>query len=141
VLARSQDTSAKAVAALRSGNTTLAILCDLGSRHGATVTVPFFGIPARLVRGPALLAILGRAPLVPFVTFECDGNDHIQMGPVMSAALRPGESLAEGVRRLTEMLALLMERWIRQAPVQWRFLPTAAVYLDASVQEDRHHAQ
>ena len=141
VLARSQDTSAKAVAALRSGNTTLAILCDLGSRHGATVTVPFFGIPARLVRGPALLAILGRAPLVPFVTFERDGSDHIQMGPVMSAALQPGESLAEGVRRLTEMLALVMERWIRQAPVQWRFLPTAGLYLDAPVQEERHHAQ
>ena len=59
----------------------------------------------------------------------------------MSAALQPGESLAEGVRRLTEMLALVMERWIRQAPVQWRFLPTAGLYLDAPVQEERHHAQ
>ena len=141
VLARSPDTSAKAVAALRSGNATLAILCDLGSRHGETVTVPFFGIPARLVRGPALFAILGRAPLVPFVTFERDGRDHIQMAPVIPAALQPGESLAEGVRRLTEMLALVMERWIRQAPGQWRFLPTAAMYLDAPVQEEGHHAQ
>lgn len=141
VLARSQDTSAKAVAALRSGRATLAILCDLGSRHGETVTVPFFGVPGRLVRGPALLAILGRAPLVPFVTFERDGSDHIQMAPVIPAALQPGESLAEGVRRLTEMLALVMERWIRQAPVQWRFLSTAAMYLDAPVEEDRHHAQ
>lgn len=141
VLARSQDTSAKAVAALRAGNTTLAILCDLASRHGETVSVPFFGLPARLVRGPALLAILGRAPLVPFVTFERDGSDYIQMAPVMPAVLQPGESLAEGVRRLTEMLALVMERWIRQAPVQWRFLPAAAMYFDAPVQEERHHAQ
>ena len=80
-------------------------------------------------------------PLVPFVTFERDGRDHIQMAPVIPAALQPGESLAEGVRRLTEMLALVMERWIRQAPGQWRFLPTAAMYLDAPVQEEGHHAQ
>ena len=140
VLTRTPSTSAKAVAALRSGHATLAILCDLSSRHGETVTVPFFGVPARLVRGPALLAILGRAPLVPFVTFEHNGRDHLQMAPVLPTALQPGESLAEGVMRLTGMLAEVMERWIRQAPGQWRFLPAAAMYLAAPVQEEHPHA-
>lgn len=136
VLPRTPSTSAKAVAALRAGNTTLAILCDLSASHGDTVTVAFFGFPARLVRGPALLAILGRAPLIPFVTFERNGRDFIHMAPEMPGALQPGESLAEGVRRLTGMLVALMERWIRLAPTQWRFLPAAAMYLAAPVKAE-----
>jgi len=139
VLPRAQGTSAAAVAALRAGHATLAILCDLGGRFGETVTVPFFGVQASLVRGPALLAILGRAPLVPFVTFERNGHEHIHMAPVMPGTLLPGESLAEGVARLTGMLAVLMERWIRLAPTQWRFLPTAAMYLGAPVHAESAH--
>lgn len=141
VLPRAATSASTIVAALRAGHTTLAILADLGDRFGDTETVPFFGFPAQLVRGPALLAILGRAPLVPFVCFECEGRDHIHMAPVISARLQPGESLAQGVLRVTCLLAAQMESWIRIAPTQWRFLPTASMFFAASMQEDPVHAQ
>lgn len=136
VLPRTATSATAVVAALRGGRTTLAILADLGDRFGDAETVPFFGFPARLVRGPALLAILGRAPLVPFVAFEQDGSDHIRMAPVISAELEQGESLAQGVRRLTCLLAIQMESWIRMAPAQWRFLPAAGMFFNVPVSGD-----
>ncbi len=136
VLGRGLDSTAGIVAALRSGATTLAILCDLGPRFGATEAVTLFGQPSRLVRGPALLAILGRAPLVPFVTLSRNGRDCILMAPVIMPQLLAGETLAHGVQRITATLAQCIERWVRMAPEQWRFLPGAGMFLSAAAGHD-----
>jgi hypothetical protein len=130
VLGRGLETTASVVAALRGGDTTLAILCDLGPRFGATEDVTLFGQPSRLVRGPALLAILGRAPLVPFVTLTRGGRDCIVMAPVIAPQLQSGETLAHGVQRITATLARCIEHWVRMAPEQWRFLPGAGMFLN-----------
>lgn len=140
VLPGSAAAATAIVAALREGKTTLAILCDLGHRFGETEPVQLFGLPAQLVRGPALFAILGRAPLVPFVTFQCNGRDHIRMAPIIPGTLRAGESLAQGVQRLTSLLAAHVEEWVRLAPTQWRFLPHAAMYFSASMTGEPGHA-
>lgn len=134
VLSRSSHTPGAVVKALREGYTTLAVFCDLGSQHGDTVEVPFFGMAARMVRGPALLAMAGAAPIVPFVTYEEDGRDSIFMEAVIPTALRPGETVAQGAARLTRTLAQLVERWVRRAPAQWRFLPSSAMYFNAPPQ-------
>lgn len=136
VLGRGLDSTAGIVAALRGGATTLAILCDLGPRFGATEAVTLFGQPSRLVRGPALLAILGRAPLVPFVTLSQGGRDCILMAPVIAPQLLTGETLAQGVQRITATLAQCIERWVRLAPEQWRFLPGAGMYLSVAAGHD-----
>ncbi len=130
VRGRGLDTTAGVVAALRGGDTTLAILCDLGPRFGETVEVTLFGQPSRLVQGPALLALLGRAPLVPFVTLSRDGRDCILMAPVIVPQLQPGETLVQGVQRITAMLARHLEQWVRMAPEQWRFLPGVGMFLN-----------
>jgi len=131
VLGRGLDSTAGIVAALRGGATTLAILCDLGPRFGATEAVTLFGQPSQLVRGPALFALLGRAPLVPFVTLSRDGRDSILMAPVILPQLLAGETLAQGVQRITALLAQCIERWVRMAPEQWRFLPGVGMFLRA----------
>ncbi len=136
VLGRALDSTAGIVAALRGGATTLAILCDLGPRFGATEAVTLFGQPSQLVRGPALLALLGRAPLVPFVTLSRDGRDCILMAPVIMPQLLAGETLAQGVQRITATLAQCIERWVRLAPEQWRFLPGAGMYLSVAAGHD-----
>jgi lauroyl/myristoyl acyltransferase len=134
---RELQTPGRVVAALRGGKTTLAVLCDLGPRFGATETVTLFGCPARLVRGPALLALLGGAPLLPFVMLSRGGQDCLLMAPAIWPRLQSGETLAEGVRRITSLLAAHLERWVRMAPEQWRFLPSVGMYLQAPAEEAR----
>jgi len=135
VQGRELQTPGRVVAALRGGKTTLAVLCDLGPRFGVTETVTLFGYPARLVRGPALLALLGRAPLLPFVMLSRGSQDSLFMAPAILPHLKSGETLAEGVRRITALLAAHLERWVRMAPEQWRFLPSAGMYLQAGATE------
>jgi hypothetical protein len=138
VLSRQDDTPAAVVAALRGGATTLAILCDLGPRFGDTEAVSLLGFPAHLVRGPALLAVLGKAPLLPFVMLSRGGRDFLIMAPAISPGLQEGETLAEAVRRITAMLAQCVDSWVRMAPEQWRFLPVAGMFLNAPG-EAAHH--
>jgi hypothetical protein len=135
---RELETPGRVVAALRGGKTTLAVLCDLGPRFGATEKVTLFGYPARLVRGPALLALLGEAPLLPFVMLSRGGRDCLLMAPAILPRLLSGETLPEGVQRITSLLALHLERWVRMAPEQWRFLPSAGMFLQEPAAGARH---
>lgn len=128
VLRHGVDAPLEAVAGLRKGDRSLGVLFDLRDDFGATTEVMFFGCRARLVKGPALLAIAGRAPIIPFVTWESAGVDVIEMEDVIDARLLYGESVAMAATRLTQRLALLAERWIRRAPAQWKYLPALPGY-------------
>jgi lauroyl/myristoyl acyltransferase len=110
------------VAALRKGNHTLTALFDLQEVFGETVAVSFFGRPARLVKGPAELAILGRAVILPFVTFKSGSRQVIEMAPLLDTRLHPAESLSDAVQRVTQLLARHAEQWIRRCPAQWQYL-------------------
>ncbi len=110
------------VSALRSGGHILSMLCDLKDDFGASTTVSFFGSPCRFVKGPAQLAIMGRAPIIPFVTFEQDGVDIIDMDELIDTSLLDGESLTDATRRITQRLIVLAEKWIRANPAQWKYL-------------------
>lgn len=119
------------VSALRAGGHTLSVLFDLGSDFGETTEVRFFGHRARFVRGPAELAILGRARIYPFVCFSDAGRDYIRMEQAIVPAIRSGESLSDAVNRLTQSLADMAERWIRQHPAQWKYLDRLPAWLQA----------
>lgn len=124
VLRHGVDDPLEAVAGLRRGDCSLGVLFDLGDDFGATTEVLFFGRNARLVKGPALLAIAGRAPIIPFVTWENAGVDMIEMDELIDVRVLQGESVATAAGRITQRLALLAERWIRRAPAQWKYLPS-----------------
>ncbi len=64
---------AQAVRALRKGDIVV-VLYDLPRRFGRTVEVGFFGRRAHVVRGPAELAVLGHADVLPLFThYDADG--------------------------------------------------------------------
>src|SRR5690554_5274834 len=121
---------ASIVAALRQGNHTLTALFDLSSAFGETAPVTFFGQPARFVRGPAQLAIMGRAVIVPFVTYEHKGQQVIEMEAMIAASRRPDESLVTAATRVTQQLVKLAERWISQRPEQWKYLDKTMSYFE-----------
>jgi lauroyl/myristoyl acyltransferase len=130
VLLHGQYDPVQIVARLRQGNHTLNILYDLGDDFGETTEVDFFGCRARFVKGPALLAIMGKARILPFVTFEEYGSSFIEMQAEIDATPAHGERLDIACQRITQQLARLAEAWIRRHPEQWKFLPELPRYLD-----------
>ncbi|MDO9319423.1 MAG: hypothetical protein Q7V56_14645 [Gammaproteobacteria bacterium] len=132
VLRHGVDAPLEAVAGLRKGDRSLGVLFDLRDDFGTTTEVMFFGCRARLVKGPALLAIAGRAPIIPFVTWESAGVDVIEMEDLIDTRVLQGESVAMAATRITQRLALLAERWIRRAPAQWKYLPSLPGYCHRS---------
>lgn len=120
------------VSALRRGGLTLATLFDLRGDFGSTVAVEFFGRPARFVKGPAQLAIMGRSPIFVFVCHEHQGRNCIEMAPQIDTRLMPGESLHQGTVRVTQILVKLAESWIRRCPAQWKYLNVLPAYFEAA---------
>lgn len=128
VLRHGQNDPVAIVGALRQGNVTLATLFDLKAEFGATATVKFFDQRASFVKGPAQLAIMGRAPILPFVTWEENGVNHLEMESAIDTQPRTGESLHEATTRITQQLVTLAEKWIRRSPAQWKYLTSLPGY-------------
>lgn len=118
------------VCGLRQGSTSLVILFDLNADFGETVEVEFFGRKAHFVKGPAQLAILGRAQILPFVTYEDGGRDVIEMEALIHPNVMPGETLSDAVTRITQILVSHAERWIKHRPAQWRYLDSIFSFID-----------
>lgn len=127
-----QHQPAAIVGALRRGRHTLATLFDLKDDFGSTVVVNFFGHRARFVKGPVQLAILGRSRIFPFVCFDDQGKNCIEMAAVIDTRLQPGESLHHGTVRITQALVTLAEGWIRRHPAQWKYLPMLPAYFETA---------
>jgi lauroyl/myristoyl acyltransferase len=118
------------VSALRSGGHILSMLFDLKDDFGASTKVSFFGFPARFVKGPAQLAVMGGVPIIPFVTYEQDGVDVIDMDELIDTSVLSGESLADAMQRITQRLIALAEKWIRANPSQWKYLLSIFSYFE-----------
>lgn len=125
----------KLVGQLRQGGHTLTILADLKEDFGQTTEVTFFGHTATLVKGPAQLALAGRARIFPFVTYQSGQKQHIEFADPVSPELLKGEAMPDAVNRITQRLALLAEKWIRRSPEQWKFVSTLPGYF---VTEETH---
>lgn len=133
VVRHGTDNPIRVVSALRRGNHTLMALFDLREDFGRTTEVTFFGRPARFVRGPAQLAIMGRAAILPFVTYESGRQSMIEMAPLIDPEPLAGETLHDASNRITQLLVNLAERWIRRSPEQWKYLNSTTAYFVTGV--------
>ena len=103
------------LARLLRENHVVALLCDrnIGNRG---VSVDFFGEPASLPAGPALLARTTGASLVPCAVYTAEVGWRCRVGPPMDVAAKGG---AAGIRETTALLAKELERCIAGAPTDW----------------------
>ncbi len=103
-------------AALRRGEP-VALIVDRDVT-GSGVQVPFFGAPARLPSGPALLALRSQAPILPAAAIR---RADARFEGVIEAPIpisRSGDVRADVVR-ITEAIAARLEYYIRRHPEQW----------------------
>lgn len=131
VLRHGQYNPISIVSALRRGNHTLAVLFDLREEFGETIAATFFGHRARFVKGPAQLAIMGKAPILPFITFESNNKSYIEMESIIETHLLPTESLQCATSRITQQLVFMAEKWISRTPAQWKYLNSISAYFEA----------
>ena len=87
------------------------------SRSG--IEVEFFGAPARMPAGPALLAIRTQAPLITAFVSYTDGGVHIDFKSVM---LPSSGSEREMDQEIVQMTAVHFEDGISQQPKDWHML-------------------
>jgi Bacterial lipid A biosynthesis acyltransferase len=141
VLRRGNRSVATAIRQLRDG-AIVVVLFDLPARYGRTVGVDWFGRAARVVRGPAELAVIGAADVLPlFCHYDPGGASIAQVLPIIASltAEVPTTLTAEVPRTLpvavprtlpvaqrdarvaaiTQRLCTLAEQQIRRHPGQW----------------------
>lgn len=95
----------------------VALLCDRDVT-GSGIDVEFFGEPASIPSGPALLAIRSGAPILPVAAYFRRGRGHhIVIGPPI--AVPEKGRLASRVQATTEAIAGALEELIKRAPAQW----------------------
>lgn len=107
------------IRALKAGGIVTLYVDQDARRHG--VFVPFLGLPASTIRGPAILSLKTGAPIVGYaVTRQGDGRSLVQIEEpfVADPALPTDEAVLQATRRLTEAL----ERRILAAPEQWMWI-------------------
>ena len=85
---------------------------------GSGVLVPFFGAPARLPSGPALLALRTGAPILPAVAVRRRDDHFAGLIEAPIPAERTGDTRAD-VERITGAIAARLEYYIGRHPEQW----------------------
>ena len=98
------------------------------SRSG--IEVNFFGGPARMPAGPALLALRTKAPLITAFVSYTDTGIHIEFNTVVL----PGSgSEKEMVQEIVQITAQQFESGIAQAPQDWHMLQR--IWVDGDFKE------
>ena len=115
------------------------MLYDVPSRFGRAVSIEFFDRSANVVCGPAELAVLGRADIVPIFThYDDSGASRVEAMPVLPArSLRQESKAARDARvvAITQRLWSLAEQQIRRYPAQWAHW----LWIRELVTSPRHH--
>lgn len=119
VLRSGRGAAVAAVRELKRGNA-LIVLFDLPERFGPTVEVEFFGRAVHVVRGPAELAVLGDADVLPLFTHydEC-GVSVARAMPVIAATQTPRAQRERRIRAITQRLWRYADSFVRAHPAQW----------------------
>lgn len=129
VLERSSVQPLKIVSSLRKGDATLVALTDLNHQFGETVTINFMGFDMEFVKGPVLMAMLGNADVVPVISYQKDGIDNMEVGPILAPEIKTTESIDSTVLSCMQTLFDWFESYIRVFPEQWKYLPECISYL------------
>lgn len=85
------------------------------------VMLEFFGRKASCPQGPAFLARMKNAPILPVFITENDDGTHTMLihAPLYVAAT---EDKHEGIRKMTEQLTGIIETHVRKYPEEWFWL-------------------
>jgi KDO2-lipid IV(A) lauroyltransferase len=111
------DSPLPLIKALRRGEA----ICLLPDQNSGDVFVPFFGVPAGTVAGPASLALRTGAPLVPIYCLA-GGNGGWQVVCLPPVDARPTGDHAADVERIMAELNGALESVVRAHPAQWLWL-------------------
>jgi KDO2-lipid IV(A) lauroyltransferase len=98
------------------------------SRSG--IEVDFFGGPARMPAGPALLALRTKAPLITAFVSYTEMGIHIDFNTVV---LPTSGNESEKVQEIVQMTAQQFESGIRKAPHDWHMLQR--IWVDGDFKE------
>jgi len=117
----------KAFFELRKGNI-VAMMIDAEVRVTSREKVAFLNQSCNMQSGPATLAYLSKATILPVVNYT---NGHGQQvvrieKPIASQKLLTDSSHKEAIARITQELASTMENWIHMAPEQVQRWPSIA---------------
>ena len=107
-----------ALARLRAGHD-VAMLLDENGGHGG-IFVPFFGTVASTRKTPAVLSLATGAPIVVGACIRRSGRPFLYRHALLEpdTALEPDEA----IRDLTARIVSTFEGWIRDEPLQWRWI-------------------
>lgn len=107
---------------------------DIDSLDG--IFVPFFGTPAWTPVGPAKVALVSGAPLVPGFMVHENGRYRL----FVEEAIWPPEPVSskeEAVKTLTETWSQVVERYVRRFPDQWVWMHHRWKTKDASEAKEK----
>ncbi len=109
----------KAFMELRRGNVVV-MAVDLEVNVTARTSVNFLGRSVMMQAGPATLAALTCATVLPVINFHNkDGQPVLRIEePITAQPLHAGESQSEIIGRVTQDIARVLESWIRIDPTQ-----------------------
>lgn len=111
------------------GGALVALVADRDlSRSG--IEVDFFGAPARMPAGPALLAIRTNAPLITAFVSYTESGIHIDF---KSVVLPSSGTESEMVQEIVQMTAKHFEDGISQCPQDWHMLQR--IWIDGDFKE------
>lgn len=105
--------------ALRRGDI-VALTIDLELVVKTRSSVKFFGRDCNMQNGPATIAALTRAVIVPVVNYVDENGRRVVRveRPVDAGARDSGESMPAFIQRTTQQLARTLESWVAMAPHQ-----------------------
>jgi lauroyl/myristoyl acyltransferase len=75
------------------------------------------------------MAVLGRADVVPVVTFDEGGINCLHTGPILYSRRNPDESLDLTLSRLMQKLFTWFEDYVSSKPEQWKYFPDSPAFL------------
>ncbi len=108
---------APALAALRSGTSVAVLLDENGGRSGPFPL--FFGRPASTRKTPALLSALTGSPIVVGAAVRRGGRFLFRLALLEPPAAPPAPC---DVLDTTERIVRTWEAWVREDPLQWRWI-------------------
>jgi len=117
-----KSSAAALVAKLRNESCTLLTFADLPAGFGERIEVQFLGRRAWFPKGPAVLALASRTPLVPVLNYSETAANRIILFPAIEPYRLSGESIHQACTRITQRLVDILEVVVLQYAWQWRFL-------------------
>ncbi len=102
--------------------------CDLGEEFGGRAPVEFLFREAWFSRGPALLGLANRIPVLPVINWFDGRRAQLVLGAQIEPERFAGETLRQAAARITAELVRFFEAFFRLNPEQWRYLDILPLY-------------